>query len=137
MTRHIPIIIATTTGLFHEYPPRKNAIIPKIIINTEDTVEKFLSENIPTIPISTSKIPIIYNCNPKMNDNASILNMNNKPNIIAKTPKIAFTAVNSVSIDIIPKNSKLTPIRMDTIPEVIKGQTIKNNPKIIANIPDI
>ena len=49
-----------------------------------------------------------------------MLNMNNKPNMMTRTPIITFSAENSVSIDAIPKNNKLTPIRMDTIPELIR-----------------
>ena len=38
-----------------------------------------------------------------------MLNMNNKPNMMTRTPIITFSAENSVSIDAIPKNNKLTP----------------------------
>ena len=65
-----------------------------------------------------------------------MLNMNNKPNMMARTPIITFSAENSVSIDAIPKNNKLTPIRMDTIPELIIGKIIKINPQIIDINPD-
>ena len=65
-----------------------------------------------------------------------MLNMNSKPNMIARIPIIILGADNSVSIDAIPKNSKLTPIMMDTNPELTKGKIMKINPKIMDNIPD-
>ena len=65
-----------------------------------------------------------------------MLNMNNKPNIMASIPIIMFNAENLVSIDAIPKNTKLIPIMIDTTPELNKGHIIKINPKIIDNIPD-
>ena len=72
-----------------------------------------------------------------MKDNASILNMNKKPNIIARIPITILNAVNPVNIVAIPKNNKLTPIMMDTVAELTIGKIIKINPKIIDNIPDI
>ena len=64
-----------------------------------------------------------------------MLNMNNKPNMIARIPIITLNAENSVNIDAIPKNTKLIPIMMDTNPELKTGQIIKINPKIMDNIP--
>lgn len=49
---------------------------------------------------------------------------------------MTFPGVKPISIAEIPKNTKLTPIRMDTNPELIIGQIIKINPKIMDNIPD-
>lgn len=66
-----------------------------------------------------------------------MLNMNNKPNMIARIPITIFIAENPPSIDAIPKNTKLTPIRTDTSPELKIGKIIKINPKIIDNIPDV
>lgn len=66
-----------------------------------------------------------------------MLNMNSKPNMMARIPIIIFNAENSVSIDAIPKNNKLIPIKMDTNPELKIGKIIKINPKIIDNIPDV
>lgn len=65
-----------------------------------------------------------------------MLNMNSKPNMIARIPIIILSADNSVSIDAIPKKSKLTPIMIDTNPELTKGKIMKINPKIMDNIPD-
>ena len=65
-----------------------------------------------------------------------MLNMNSKPNMIARIPIIILSAENSVRIDAIPKNSKLTPIMIDTNPELTKGKIMKINPKIMDNIPD-
>lgn len=63
--------------------------------------------------------------------------MNNIPNMMARIPTMILKAENPASIDAIPKNSKLNPIRMDTTPELKIGQIIKINPNIIDNIPDI
>ena len=63
--------------------------------------------------------------------------MNNKPNMMARIPIMIFNAENSVSIEAIPKNTKLTPIMMDITPELKIGKIIKINPKIIDNIPDV
>ncbi len=65
-----------------------------------------------------------------------MLNMNNKPNMMARIPIIILNAENPARIDAIPRNSKLTPIRMDTNPELKIGKIIKINPKIIDSIPD-
>ena len=56
---------------------------------------------------------------------------------MAKIPIMMLNAENSVNIDAIPKNSKLTPIITDVTPELIIGKIIKINPKIMDNIPDI
>ena len=66
-----------------------------------------------------------------------MLNMNSKPNIIARIPTIMLKAENSVSIDAIPKNSKLTPIMTDTNPELKIGKIMNINPKIMDSIPDV
>lgn len=63
--------------------------------------------------------------------------MNSIPNMMARIPTMMLNAENPASIDAIPKNSKLNPIRMDTTPELKIGQIIKINPNIIDNIPDI
>jgi len=65
-----------------------------------------------------------------------MLNMNSRPNMIARIPTIMLKAENSVSIDAIPKNSKLTPIMTDTNPELRIGKIMKINPKIMDSIPD-
>ena len=62
--------------------------------------------------------------------------MNNKPNMTATIPIMIFIAEKFISIDAIPKNTKLNPIRIDTSPELKIGKIIKINPKIIDNIPD-
>ena len=66
-----------------------------------------------------------------------MLNMNSKPNMIARSPIKILLAVNPANINAIPKNTKLIPIRIDTIPELKIGKIIKINPKIMDNIPDI
>ena len=66
-----------------------------------------------------------------------MLNMNIKPHMMARIPITIFTAEKSISIDAIPKNSKLIPIKTDTNPVLKIGKIIKINPKIIDNIPDI
>ncbi len=65
-----------------------------------------------------------------------MLNMNSRPKMIARIPTIMLKAENSVSIDAIPKNSKLTPIMTDTNPELRIGKIIKINPKMMDSIPD-
>ena len=55
-----------------------------------------------------------------------MLNMNNRPNIMARIPIITLNAENPASIDAIPRNSKLTPIRIDTNPELKIGKIIKS-----------
>ena len=62
--------------------------------------------------------------------------MNNKPNITAKIPIMIFAVEKLISIDEIPKNIKLNPIKTDTNPVLKIGKIIKINPKIIDNIPD-
>ena len=63
--------------------------------------------------------------------------MNNKPNMMARIPIMIFNAENSVNIEAMPKNNKLTPIMMDITLELKIGKIIKINPKIIDNIPDV
>ena len=65
-----------------------------------------------------------------------MLNMNNKPNMIAIIPIMMFNAENPIAIEAIPNITRLTPIRMDTVPALMTGKIIKINPKIIDNIPD-
>lgn len=57
--------------------------------------------------------------------------------MMAKIPITILLAVNPANTNAIPKNSKLTPIIMETTPELKIGKIIKINPKIIDNIPDI
>ena len=66
-----------------------------------------------------------------------MLNMNKKPNMIARIPIIILNPENPASIAAIPKNIKLIPIIMDTVPALNNGKIIKINPKIMDNIPDI
>ena len=66
-----------------------------------------------------------------------MLNVNSNPNIMARIPIMILLAVNPASINVIPKKNKLTPIMMDTTPELKIGKIIKINPKIMDNIPDI
>ena len=66
-----------------------------------------------------------------------MFNINIKPNMMARIPIMIFGAENPSNNDPIPKNSKLTPIMMDTSPVLKIGKIIKINPKIIDNIPDI
>ena len=66
-----------------------------------------------------------------------MLNVNSNPNIIARIPITILIAENPASINAIPKNTKLIPIRIDTSPELKIGNIIKINPKITDNIPDI
>ncbi len=61
--------------------------------------------------------------------------MNNSPNIIARIPTMILNAENPDNITAIPKNTKLTPIRIDTNPVLKIGKIIKINPKIMDNIP--
>lgn len=63
--------------------------------------------------------------------------MNIKPNMAAKIPIMIFAVEKLISIDAIPKNNKLNPIKIDTNPVLKIGKIIKINPKIIDNIPDI
>ena len=55
---------------------------------------------------------------------------------MARIPIIILNAENSDNIEIIPKNTKLTPIMMDVTPELKIGKIIKINPKIMDKIPD-
>ena len=64
-----------------------------------------------------------------------MLNMNNKPNMIARIPTITLNAENSVSIEAIPKNTKLIPIKMDTSPELTIGNIINSFRINIYNFP--
>ena len=63
-----------------------------------------------------------------------MLNINNNPNMIARIPTITLNAENPDNKDAIPKNTKLTPISMETNPVLITGKIIKINPKIMDNI---
>ena len=72
-----------------------------------------------------------------MNDNAVMLNINTSPTRMARIPTIILTAENSDSINAIPKNIKLNPIKMDKNAVLKIGQIRKINPKIIDNNPDI
>ena len=66
-----------------------------------------------------------------------MLNANINPNIIARIPTIILKAENPDIINAIPKTTKLAPIRIDNAAELKIGKIIKNNPKIMDNIPDI
>lgn len=70
-----------------------------------------------------------------MNDNASMLNMNLSPTIMARIPIMILNAVNPDTTNAIPKNTKLNPMNMDNVAVLSTGQIIKINPKIIDNIP--
>lgn len=70
-----------------------------------------------------------------MNDNASMLNMNISPTIMARIPIMILNAVNPDTTNAIPKNTKLNPMNMDNVAVLSTGQIIKINPKIIDNIP--
>lgn len=137
MINATPISAAAKIGLSMDNPPRANEIIPKITINIEAILDVWVSEIRPIIPAKINMIPIMQNWNPKRNDTASILNVNSNPNMMAKIPITILLAVNPANINAIPKNSKLTPIIMETTPELKIGKIIKINPKIIDNIPDI
>ena len=63
--------------------------------------------------------------------------MNIKPHITANIPTIIFIGEILISIDAIPKNNKLIPIKTDTNAVLNIGKIIKINPKIIDNIPAI
>ena len=56
---------------------------------------------------------------------------------MVRTPITILRAVNPLSTNAIPKNIKLTPIRMDNAAVLKIGKIIKINPKIMDNIPDI
>ena len=55
--------------------------------------------------------------------------------MIAKIPIMIFNGENPIAMAAIPKNTKLNPIRMDTVPALMTGKIIKINPNIIDNIP--
>ncbi len=55
---------------------------------------------------------------------------------MARIPMRTLIAENPANIIARPKNIKLTPIIMDTSPELKIGKIIKINPKITDNIPD-
>lgn len=57
--------------------------------------------------------------------------------MIARIPTITLNAENPDNKDAIPKNTKLTPISMETNPVLIIGKIIKINPKIMDSIPVI
>lgn len=65
-----------------------------------------------------------------------MLNINNNPNMMARIPTITLNAENPDNKDAIPKNTKLTPISIETNPVLIIGKIIKINPKIIDINPD-
>ena len=70
-----------------------------------------------------------------MNDNASMLNMNISPTIMARIPIMILNAVNPDTINAIPKNTKLNPINMDKVTVLSTGQIIKINPKLLIIFP--
>ena len=70
-----------------------------------------------------------------MNDNASMLNMNISPTIMARIPIMILNAVNPDTTNAIPKNTKLNPIKMDSVAVLSTGQTIKINPKLLIIFP--
>lgn len=57
--------------------------------------------------------------------------------MIARIPIMILNAENPPSMNDIPKNIKLTPIRTESVTELIVGNIIKINPKSTDNIPDI
>ena len=75
--------------------------------------------------------------NPKMNDNAPMLNTNTNPTIMDRTPTTTLIAENPVRSIAIPKNIMLSPIKMDNVAVLKIGKIIKINPNIIDNIPAI
>ena len=56
---------------------------------------------------------------------------------MARIPITTLNAENPENSDAIPKNTKLSPIMMDTNPVLIIGKIMKINPNIIDNIPAI
>ena len=66
-----------------------------------------------------------------------MLNTNTSPTKMARIPITIFIALNPDSIEAIPKNTKLSPIRMDRNAVLKIGQIIKINPKSIDKTPDI
>ena len=59
MIKATPMRIAAKSGCVSENPPRANAIIPRIIINTEAIFDICESETSPIIPAKISMIPMI------------------------------------------------------------------------------
>ncbi len=57
--------------------------------------------------------------------------------MMARIPIMILNAENPPSMNDIPKNIKLTPIRTESVTELIVGNIIKINPKSTDNIPDI
>ena len=70
-----------------------------------------------------------------MNDNASMLNMNISPTIMARIPIMILNAVNPDTTNAIPKNTKLNPMNMDNVAVLSTGQIIKINPKLLIIFP--
>ena len=64
-----------------------------------------------------------------------MLNVNAAPTMIARIPIMMLNAENPLSINAIPKNTKLNPIRTVNAIELNIGQIMKINPKITATIP--
>ncbi len=56
--------------------------------------------------------------------------------MMARIPIMILNAENPPSMNDIPKNIKLTPIRTESVTELIVGNIIKINPKSTDNIPD-
>ena len=54
---------------------------------------------------------------------------------MARIPIMMFNAENPLSINAIPRNTKLNPIRTVNAIELNIGQMMKINPKITATIP--
>lgn len=57
--------------------------------------------------------------------------------MIARIPIMILNAENPPSMNDIPKNIKLTPIRTESVTELMVGNIIKINPTSTDNIPDI
>lgn len=57
--------------------------------------------------------------------------------MMARIPIMILNAENPPSMNDIPKNIKLTPIRTESVTELMVGNIIKINPKSTDNIPDI
>ena len=66
-----------------------------------------------------------------------MLHANIIPRMIARIPITILNAENPDRIKAIPKNTKLIPIIMVKVAELIIGKIIKINPKSTDNIPDI
>lgn len=56
--------------------------------------------------------------------------------MMARIPMMILNAENPPSMNDIPKNIKLTPIRTESVTELMVGNIIKINPKSTDNIPD-